>query len=151
MRGLAFKLKRFMSVRKLYLGARSARVASLSLSVVSGLYLWFVPPRNFSLDIPAFIVGDCFLWFLFYSRQRKSGDGDPFENYTVAIQDIENIGNQLANLVGFLKQERERVEESRATLRLLQSEKSELEPVVVAQRDAVNAILSAYTRTTASR
>jgi hypothetical protein len=113
--------------------------------------LWFVPPRNFWLDIPFFIVIECIFWFLLYSIQPTPGDADPFENYTVAIQDIENIGNQLANLVGFLKQEREKVEESRATLRLLQSEKSELEPVVVAQRDAVNAILSAYTRTTASR
>jgi len=100
----------------------------------------------------AFIVSQCLWWFFFYSIiQSRREDADPFENYTVAIQNIENVGNQLSNLVDFLKQERERVEESRATLRLLQSEKSELEPVVVAQRDAVNAILSAYTRTTASK
>ena len=76
---------------------------------------------------------------------------DEFEAYTKAINDIEIIGNQLSTLVGFLKKEQRRVIEAEETYRRLESEKTELEPVVRAQRETVNAILSAHAKTAASK
>ena|SRR2546423_5691439 len=76
---------------------------------------------------------------------------DEFKGYTTAITDIESISRQLSALVEFLKQERQRVAEAEATFLKLQSEKTELEPVVLAHRQTVDAILSAHSKTTASR
>jgi hypothetical protein len=76
---------------------------------------------------------------------------DEFGGYSAAITQIEHIDKQLYELVKFLKEERRKVAESEATVLKLQDEKTKLEPVVLAQRDTVNAILSAYARTTSSR
>jgi hypothetical protein len=76
---------------------------------------------------------------------------DQFKGYNAAIVDIESIGKQLSGLIEFLKQERQRVAEAEATFQKLQSEKSELEPLVLTQRETVNAILSAHAKRTASR
>lgn len=73
------------------------------------------------------------------------------EEYTLVIADIEKIGEQLNRLEKFLKQERQKVLESEATLRKLQNEKTKLEPVISTQRETVEAILAAYGRTMASR
>ena len=94
-------------------------------------------------------VGLLLVWFVSYLLQ--SPPKDESERYTAVIANIEGIGKQLDELAKFLKTERERVTESQATLKNLQDEKTQLEPVVLAQRDTVNAVLAAYTRTTASR
>ena len=97
-----------------------------------------------------YVVGSFFaVWVVSYLTQEPSKD--EFEEYTKAIANIEGVGKELTGLVKFLNQERQRVAESEATLRNLQDEKTKLEPVVLAQRDTVNAILSAHARATASR
>ncbi|MEK6335193.1 MAG: hypothetical protein AABM67_09605 [Acidobacteriota bacterium] len=73
------------------------------------------------------------------------------EEYTVVITHIEDISKRLSELDIFLKRERQRVEESEAILARLRNEKTELEPVVLAQRETVNAVLAAHTRAIASR
>lgn len=73
------------------------------------------------------------------------------EEYTRVIHTLSGIETELGDLVTFLRLEREKVMESEAILNRLQQERSQLEPVVLAQRDTVNAVLSAYSKTTASR
>ena len=95
------------------------------------------------------IFGLFLAWVFAYVAQEPSQD--EFGNYNVAIANMETIGNQLSQLVGFLKEEQRKVAESEATLRRLTDERTQLEPVVLAQRDTVNAILSAHARNTAAR
>lgn len=91
------------------------------------------------------------LTFLVMTYISQDPQKDEFEGYTAAITDIENIGKRLFALVKFLEQERQRVAEAEATFHKLELEKTELEPVVLAHRETVNAILLAHAKTTASR
>lgn len=95
------------------------------------------------------MVALALIWLFSYIIQDEPKD--EFGDYTLAIAKIESVSHQLSDLVNFLKQERQKVSESEATLRKLNDEKTQLEPVVLAQRDTVNAILSAHSRATASR
>ena len=79
------------------------------------------------------------------------GKEDVERKYSIVISNIESMGRQLTSLLEFLKQERTKLAEWEATLRRLQDEKTELEPVVTTYRGTVNAILSAHSRTTTSR
>lgn len=96
------------------------------------------------------VLGILLFWAVVY-RHQDDRSGDEFQHYTVALSNIEDIGGKLSELVIFLKREQQRVEDSRLTISRLQNEKTELEPVVLAQRDTVNAILSAYAKTTSSK
>jgi hypothetical protein len=91
------------------------------------------------------------LFFLVTVYILQEPQEDQFKGYTAAIVDIETISKQLSALIEFLKQERQRVAEAEATFQKLQSEKTELEPVILTQRQTVDAILSAHTKRTASR
>ncbi len=85
---------------------------------------------------------------IYFARQSPT---EPIEEqYSMVIADIENMGKQLTTLADFLKTERTKVEESAAVVKRLQDEKIQLEPVVTAQRETVNAILAAHAKTTAS-
>lgn len=97
----------------------------------------------------AVAIGVMFFWAFLYVIQDSPKDD--FGTYTSAIAEIEGISGRLSELVDFLKAERQRLEESEATLRRLHNEKTQLEPVVLAHRDTVNAILAAYARTNSSR
>ncbi|HXQ38177.1 MAG TPA: hypothetical protein VN843_29500 [Anaerolineales bacterium] len=123
--------------------------------VLAVLYLqWTAPlwrmsfPRNFyAFLLLVFMAGA--LWVLtFVARVTPS---QSVEDYTATLADIENISKKLSSLAEFLTRERKRVEESEATLNRLKNEKTELEPVVSAQRETVNAILTAHAKATASR
>jgi len=89
------------------------------------------------------------MYVVMYFKQDPTYD--ELEEYTVVIANIEGISRQLSDLDTFLKRERGRVAESEATLARLQNEKTQLEPVVLAQRETVNAVLAAFTATKASR
>jgi hypothetical protein len=75
---------------------------------------------------------------------------DEFEGYTKAIADIERVAENLTTIVTFLKQERVRVLKSEETVSRLRDEQTQLEPVILTQRETVNAILAAHAKTTAS-
>jgi hypothetical protein len=66
------------------------------------------------------------------------------EEYSKIISEITAIGSQLSNLSGFLERERARVADTEATVQKLNEERAQLEPVVLTQRQAVEAILSAH-------
>jgi len=115
----------------------------------TALLTWGLHDRDFVVTL-AFLIGTMLgVWVLIYFIQELPED--ELGQYTIMIADIEVIGAKLNQLVSFLEQERERVLQSQATLRTLEDEKTRLEPVVITQRQAVNAILSAYTKGTASR
>jgi hypothetical protein len=76
---------------------------------------------------------------------------DVKERYTVIIANIGSMEKQLNALAEFLKGERAKISESETTLQNLENEKARLEPVVMTQRETVNAILSAHAKTTALR
>jgi len=71
--------------------------------------------------------------------------------YIRVIANISNMGKQLSELAEFLKKEQMKVAESEATLKRLQDEQTQLEPVVATQRQTVNAILAANARTMAAK
>jgi low affinity Fe/Cu permease len=145
-----FKLKRFISRRRITLADRWDRIFLLVGCIIFGVFWWVVPPHlAVYWDLIIILSVSFGLWLFLYIIQDVPED--PFSGYTDAIQDIERISGQLSNLVEFLKQERAKVEESEATLSKLQSERRQLEPVVVAQRETVNAILSAHARVSASK
>ncbi|HEX6043279.1 MAG TPA: hypothetical protein VFZ22_02225 [Pyrinomonadaceae bacterium] len=73
------------------------------------------------------------------------------EEYTSMIANIDDVGQKLSDLAAFLKRERGKVEEAEATVMRLRSEQSELEPMVTAQRELVDAILAVHTKRIASR
>ena len=68
--------------------------------------------------------------------------------YTIVISDIKNMGNSLTNLNKFLKREQKRVADTEATIIQLQQQKTELEPIILSQKQTVEAILSAYAKRT---
>ena len=76
---------------------------------------------------------------------------DAETRYSAIIADIGRMGTKLDALSKFLKEERAKIEESESVLRSLRNEKTQLEPVVTAHRETVEAILAAHARTTASR
>ena len=67
--------------------------------------------------------------------------------YTEMLKHLDETRSMLHLLSEFLEKERSRVNESQRTLHRLKTEKSLLEPVVMTQRETVDAILSAYTTT----
>lgn len=83
-----------------------------------------------------------------YFLQRAPKDMD--DPYAKVIIGIAEISRQLSGFAEFLKQEQIKVAESEATLKRLQDEKTQLEPVVSTYREVVNAILAAHAKTTAS-
>jgi hypothetical protein len=142
-----------MSKRKLYPPTRLDRQL-LWAALIFGVSLycviarWFVGPLGLPdlIAIALVVIG---IWVGVYFQQDQPKDD--FEDYTVVIANIEGISKQLAETLSFLKQEQRRVAESEATLRKLRNEKTQLEPIVLAQRDTVNAILAAHSKATTSR
>ena len=72
---------------------------------------------------------------------KKSADA---EEYSKIITEITAIGSKLSTLSEFLERERTRVADTEATVQKLNDEKAQLEPVVLTQRQTVEAILSAH-------
>jgi hypothetical protein len=143
-----------MSKRKFYPPHRLDRImlwGALSALLVSyGLIIWLFWHVIAWGHLVVMAVGFGVLWGLVYLLQTPIPENE-LSHYTVVIGDIEDIGKKLTKLAEFLKEERERVAESEATVNRLKVEKIELEPVVTAHRDTVKAVLAAYTKTTASR
>ena len=145
-----------MSKRKLYPPSRIDRgILWFALILILAIDLFTITWPHYRQgqagwgDVIGISVSLLLIWVFVYFIQDLPKD--EFENYTASIAKIESIGKQLTELVNFLKQERQKVAESEATLIKLEDERTKLEPVVLAQRDTVNAILTAHARTTASR
>lgn len=79
--------------------------------------------------------------------QPSEGRGD---EYSAVISQIKGIEEQLADLNAFLERERKRVADTEGTLVKLQQERASLEPIVLTQRETVEAILAAHSSKTAS-
>ncbi|MEK6407056.1 MAG: hypothetical protein AABN34_08850 [Acidobacteriota bacterium] len=78
-----------------------------------------------------------------YVFQDEPERGDSSE-YSVVIAQIGGIEKQLSELSTFLERERKRVAETETTLSKLEEEKTKLEPIVLSQRETVEAILTAH-------
>jgi len=91
------------------------------------------------------------LVYLLHLDLVREQSGDDTEDYTSMIANIEDVGKKLSDLALFLSRERERVEESKATVKRLRSEHTQLEPVVTADRKIVDAILAVHAKAIASR
>jgi hypothetical protein len=84
-----------------------------------------------------------------YVFQDQVNHGNDANEYSAIIARIGNMGTQLAELNTFLSREKLRVAEAEATVKKLSDEKNKLEPVVLTQRQTVEAILSAHAQSVA--
>lgn len=78
-----------------------------------------------------------------YVVQDQPERGDSRE-YSVVIAQIGGIEKQLSELSTFLERERNRVAETETTLSKLQEETAKLQPIVLTQKETVEAILAAH-------
>jgi len=86
------------------------------------------------------------IWFTGVYVLQDQPPEEAAEEYTAVIGRIEGIEKQLSELSSFLKRERQKVQDSEVIISKLQDEKAKLEPIVLTQRETVEAILSAHTR-----
>lgn len=150
-------IRRFIHKRRLYPTSRLDRILlwfSIPIIVVFVLRIaTSTTGRSLSElrwpDGVVLVLSVLIMWTFLYVVQ--DAPEDEFGDYTAAISNIESISKQLSELSDFLKQERQKIAESEATLYKLKTEKTELEPVVNAQRETVEAILSAHAKATGSR
>jgi hypothetical protein len=85
-------------------------------------------------------------WFIAVYVLQDQPHEETGEEYTAVIGRIEGIEKQLSELSSFLKRERQKLQDSEVIISRLQNEKSKLEPIVLTQRETVEAILSAHTK-----
>ena len=81
---------------------------------------------------------------LSYFKRDKTIASDSVGEYEQVINSISAIGVQLNQLNAFLVREQQKVEDAKATVQELDSERAALEPVVATHRATVEAILSAH-------
>ena len=81
---------------------------------------------------------------LAYVFQEEDESASSASDYTAVINRISGIVTELANLNAFLEKERSRISETESTIKRLTEQKSKLEPIVLTQRETVEAILSAH-------
>ena len=95
--------------------------------------------------------GVCFVALLItaYAIPTETIGGGVVDEYSEVIGKISGIGKQLSELNEFLEKERRRVADTEATVRSLNEEKTKLEPLVLTQRETVEAILAAHAARTA--
>jgi hypothetical protein len=146
-----------MRRRKLYPEAKSARFL-FWLAIIFTLGGWGSIGVSYLLkalpDWPLIVgyltVGPAYylLSLLLQGRLVATTTDQP---YTRAITDINRMVKQLAALSEFLEEERTKVIDSQATLLKLQTEKEQLEPVVLTHKETVNAILAAHAKTVTSK
>jgi fructose-specific phosphotransferase system IIC component len=71
-------------------------------------------------------------------------------SYSTVLAQVSKMGKQLSDLGLFLEQESKRVADTEDILSKLQEEKTKLEPVILSQRETVDAILAAHSKRNAS-
>jgi len=89
------------------------------------------------------------LFGMAYVFPEKTTGGVVVDEYSEVIKKISAIGKHLSDLNKFLEKERKRVADTEATVRSLNEEKTKLEPLVLTQRETVEAILAAHAARTA--
>jgi hypothetical protein len=95
------------------------------------------------------LVAFCLAIISVYGFPDKSIESSEVDDFSKVIADVSNMSKQLATLGTFLEQQQRRISDSQATLSQLQDEKTKLEPIVLSQKETVEAILSAHAERTA--
>jgi hypothetical protein len=153
---LGQSLKNYASTRRVYGANRSSRLAFWFALVLIPFGVWGFWLHNLGNSaLPQWLrivlaVAAPLIWFVNSILLQEPAASSVADDYSHVIADLENIEKQLDRLQVFLKKERQKVGESEATLRRLADEKDQLEPVVLTQRETVNAILAAHSKTTTS-
>jgi hypothetical protein len=115
---------------------------------------WLFRYDTFKLFIPdiwviiSALLGSTGLIFSYYLQDIPSQSES--NEYTKIISDIKEIGDRLSKLNKFLELEQKRVADTKIILNDLNDEKTELEPIVISQRQTVDAILAAHSKRTMS-
>jgi hypothetical protein len=112
------------------------------------LLLWAIKLRGtFEIFVATIlIVAQILAAYVFQDLPSPNPDTD---EYTAVINQIGMIGNQLSELNVFLRRQRSRIEGTEDTIKKLNAEKTKLEPVVMTQKETVEAILAAHSERTA--
>jgi len=80
-----------------------------------------------------------------FPRKRQSLN---IKKHSQMINMLNQTSNSLVEIRSFLQQEKKKVLATQNTLNHLKQKKSELDPIVTTQRETVNAILEAHSRST---
>lgn len=118
---------------------------SLSMSFISLIFLIksiYNTDYNWSVY---FLLATIILLIITYVFQDVPKNSIEFNDYKKASIGIKTINTELNNLSTFLAQEQNRVIETEEILRKLHNERTQLEPVIEAKREEVEAILKLYT------
>src|ERR1700746_3914713 len=145
-------------LRELYVETLKDRVTTwTTLILIAGLYVLIcvvLPVWSALLtgitSLLIFLTTEL-LVYLLHRDLVQAQPADDSEEYTAMIANIEDVDKKLSDLALFLRREREKVEESEATVRRLRDEQIHLEPLVTANRKDIAAFMAIYTKKTVSR
>lgn len=102
-----------------------------------------------TLGVGTFCACSLCAFIMAYVFPEEPTGGGGVDEYSEVIAKISGIGKHLSDLNEFLEKERRRVADTEATVRSLNEEKTKLEPLVLTQRETVEAILAAHAARTA--
>ena len=91
----------------------------------------------------------CLLMFTVYVFPDKKVESSEIDDFAQVITQVASMSKQLSNLSSFLEHQQRRITDTQATLNDLQNAKTMLEPIVLAQKVTVEAILLAHAARTA--
>ncbi len=122
---------------------------ALVLTILSYIFLSVPIDKGlFFISLFTYILSWVTLGIIYLSQDNTSQSES--NEYTSVISDIKNMGVRLSQLNKFLTREQKRVADTEASIMRLQNEQTILEPIVLSQRQTVEAVLAAYTKRTAS-
>jgi sensor c-di-GMP phosphodiesterase-like protein len=117
--------------------------------VVTAIVWNIFPVKGYPSFVVALLTGTGVALVVIARIPSEVSSSPSLDEYSMVIERISSIGEQLSGLNAFLEKERERVADIEATVRSLNDEKTRLEPVVSTQRETVEAILAAHSARTA--
>ncbi|MEO8233309.1 MAG: hypothetical protein ABI638_13575 [Ignavibacteriota bacterium] len=114
--------------------------------IINIVYYLFVASYFFVVFFSIILTINFILIYLFPDEIIKRDSNE----YDSVITQIKNIEEQLSNFNKFLVKERKRVQDTEYTIKKLENEKNELEPIVLSHRETVQAILNAQAKYTSA-
>lgn len=114
------------------------------LGVVNGL----MAIASYYLDWPSFVFWICGAYAALvipsvYVFQDEVTQSTELDEYAKIISQVTGMSEQLGVLGRFLEEQRQRIAVSETTLAKLNDEKAKLEPIILTQKETVEAILAA--------